>query len=193
MKQIYTAKQALEKLKNGNRIYLNTTQNLADISPASRHQNSTSQQPYALVLSCSDSRVPPEHIFQAGIGELFVIRTAGNVVGDFTLGSMEYAITSLHVPLIIIMGHSHCGAVKAALNSEGVGYMKKVVDEVKQGIKETHDKKAAVYNNILHSHHQLMKSTILQKLLQNKKIFIQCAYCDIDSGEVSFFHPSSQF
>ncbi len=73
------------------------------------------QKPYALILCCADSRVPPEHIFSAGIGELFVLRNAGNLVGETEIASMEYAAEHLGTPLILLMGHTHCGAVDSAM------------------------------------------------------------------------------
>jgi carbonic anhydrase len=83
-----------------------------------RADTAQSQSPEAVVVSCSDSRVPPEAVFDRGIGQLFVVRTAGEVVGDYELASIEYAVEHLHVPLIVVMGHERCGAVKAAIEAK---------------------------------------------------------------------------
>ncbi|MDO9537201.1 MAG: carbonic anhydrase [Thermoplasmata archaeon] len=80
------------------------------------------QKPYAVILTCSDSRVPPEHIFNAGVGELFVVRDAGNIAfGSSVIGSLEYAVSHLHVPLLLILGHTNCGAMKASETGPGDG------------------------------------------------------------------------
>ena len=114
--------EALEKLKKGNQDYISALTNPASIELDLRKNLATNgQQPYAVILTCSDSRVAPEHIFSAGLGELFVIRTAGNVVGDFELGSIEYGVEHLGAPIIVVMGHNHCGAVEAALSSHAEG------------------------------------------------------------------------
>ena len=107
-----TADEALEKLKSGNQIYMNSRTGSGDISPEKRLDTCRNgQQPYAIIITCSDSRVLPESVFSAGIGELFVIRVAGNVMDDHQLGSVEYAASHLGVKLIVVMGHNHCGAV----------------------------------------------------------------------------------
>ena len=91
------------------------------------------QSPYAIIVTCSDSRVIPENIFSAGIGELFVIRLAGNIIDDHQLGSIEYAAGHLGCRLVVVLGHTHCGAVDAAINSEPAGYIRCITDEIKEG------------------------------------------------------------
>lgn len=107
-------KDALEKLKEGNRKYITSEFNSSDISQSKRADAlANGQVPYAIIITCSDSRVIPENIFMTGIGELFVIRIAGNVIDEHQLGSIEYAASHLGAPLIVVMGHTHCGAVDA--------------------------------------------------------------------------------
>lgn len=146
------AKEALEKLKAGNERYLSAGKNEGDISPALREKTCAKGQcPYAVIITCSDSRVIPESIFSAGIGELFVIRVAGNVIDDHQLGSIEYAVDHLGCQLIVVMGHDHCGAVGAAIGHEPEGYVKSITDEIKKAIGgETDDYKASCLN-VLHS------------------------------------------
>lgn len=110
--------EQLAKLQDGNRRYL--AQPSAKDFAKARAETLEGQKPYAIVLTCSDSRVPPEHIFDAGIGEIFVVRTAGNVVDKIALGSIEYAAEHLHAPLLLVMGHERCGAVKAAWEAVSV-------------------------------------------------------------------------
>lgn len=111
------ASAALERLKAGNQIYLNAKKGSGDVSPARRLSTSEEgQKPYAVIVSCSDSRVIPEYIFSAGIGELFVVRVAGNVIEGYQLGSIEYAVEHLGCRLVIVLGHTRCGAVSAGLS-----------------------------------------------------------------------------
>jgi carbonic anhydrase len=103
----------LEKMQEGNRRYAANQPTAKDFAKA-RAETLGGQKPYAIVLTCSDSRVPPEHIFDAGLGEIFVVRTAGNVVDKIALGSIEYAAEHLNAPLLVVLGHEKCGAVAAA-------------------------------------------------------------------------------
>ena len=138
---------ALARLKEGNKTYINAERCAGDISPAIRRETSKNgQHPYAVVVSCADSRVIPESIFSAGIGELFVIRVAGNVVDNVQLGSIEYAVEHLGARLVLVLGHTGCGAVGAAL-AENHGYVKHITDEIKHAIgTETDAEKASILN-----------------------------------------------
>lgn len=108
--------EALKKLKEGDVCYAHGDHNPAHFDETIRHDLADhGQHPYAAVITCGDSRVPPEHIFSVGLGSLFVIRNAGNVIGPFELGSAEYAAEHLQVPLILVLGHTHCGAVESTL------------------------------------------------------------------------------
>ena len=160
----YTVQEALEKLKKGNARYLSAEKNEGDISPALRVKTCTEgQSPYAVIITCSDSRVIPESIFSAGIGELFVIRVAGNVIDDHQLGSIEYAVDHLGCRLIVVMGHDHCGAVGAAISHEPEGYVKSITDEIKKAIgKETDDYKASCLN-VMHSVSKIEESLAIGK------------------------------
>ena len=143
-----TAEEALKKLKSGNERYLDAKKSEGDISLAIREKTcNEGQKPYAIVVTCSDSRVIPESIFSAGIGELFVIRVAGNVMDNHQIGSVEYAADHLGCRLVVVMGHSHCGAVGAAISDSPEGYVKYITDEIKKAIGgETDDYKACCLN-----------------------------------------------
>ena len=109
----------LQRLKEGNKKFLNSAQSLGDVSPAIRQKTSKEgQKPYAVIVTCSDSRVIPESIFSAGIGELFVVRTAGSTIDKASLGSIEYAVEHLGSKLVVVLGHTQCGAVTAAISHE---------------------------------------------------------------------------
>lgn len=141
------ALSALERLKNGNAKYINSAKCVGDISPETRRYTvEHGQKPYAVIVSCSDSRVIPEGIFSAGIGELFVIRVAGNVIDNIQLGSIEYAVEHLGCRLVVVLGHTGCGAVGAALKQNG-GYVKFITDEIRRSLGvETDGVKASILN-----------------------------------------------
>jgi carbonic anhydrase len=111
----YTAAQALRRLKEGNARFVGGRARFPTVQKEVLAELAKGQQPYATVLGCSDSRVPPELVFDAGFGELFVIRVAGNVLGSAIKGTLQYAGTHLHTPLFIVLGHEGCGAVEAAI------------------------------------------------------------------------------
>lgn len=108
---------AVARLKEGNARFVSGRMVRPDQSPATRMRLSTGQRPFAVVVSCSDSRLPPEVIFDQGLGDLFVVRVAGNIVDQAGLGSIEYAIEHLDTPLIVVLGHEKCGAVSATLDA----------------------------------------------------------------------------
>jgi carbonic anhydrase len=111
----YTATQALDRLKEGNARFVSGHARFPTVQRDVLAELAKGQQPFATVLGCSDSRVPPELLFDAGFGELFVIRVAGNVLGPSINGTLQYAGTHLHTPLFVVLGHEGCGAVEAAI------------------------------------------------------------------------------
>jgi carbonic anhydrase len=108
--------QALQRLLEGNRRYGSNKSTLNE-SPQRRIEVAHGQKPFATIFSCVDSRVPPELIFDQGLGDLFVIRTAGQVLDKAVLGSLEFGVAELNIPLLVVLGHEHCGAVKAAMDT----------------------------------------------------------------------------
>ena len=142
-----TALQALQCLKNGNKLYLTSSNAVGNTSPERRLETARKgQHPYAVIVGCADSRVIPESIFCAGIGDIFVIRGAGNVIDGTQLGSVEYAVEHLGTKLVVVLGHTGCGAVGAAMH-ENSGHVKCITDEIKRAIGgETDEVKASVLN-----------------------------------------------
>ena len=186
-------KLALRKLVAGNNLYVNAKHNPADISRERRNETAQNDQtPYAAVIACSDSRVPPEHIFSAGIGDLFVVRTAGNTVGDFELGSIEFAVKFLHVPVVVIMGHNRCAAVETALTGGTEGYMNTIIHEIRLGLGGAVTKSEAVYNNILHSKQRVLQSKLVNLMIDAKQLMVVCAEYDMQTGNVNFFDIDEQ-
>ena len=144
--------EALARLKAGNERYLRARTSTSDISPELRAQTAAEgQHPYAIVLACSDSRVIPEAIFSADIGDLFVIRVAGNIVDNHQMGSIEYADEHLGCHLVVVLGHTGCGAVEAAMHHKLTGNVKFIGDEIAQAIDGEKDEAAATLKNIEHS------------------------------------------
>lgn len=181
------AGEALDKLINGDREYISDTHNHASLTSEIRHDTAVNgQHPYAVVVTCSDARVPPEHIFSAGIGDLFVIRNAGNLIGDFDLGSIEYAVEHLGAKLVVIMGHTHCGAVAAALEGDSDGYIHDIICEVKDAVGSTVSPRDAEILNVKHSLSRLHDSEMLAKLHAEGKVEFAGAIYDIETGKVEF-------
>lgn len=144
-----SADKAMERLVLGNKKYLDDEKNSGDVSKEIRLKTAREgQTPYAVIVTCSDSRVIPESIFSAGIGELFVIRSAGNVIGLSALGSIEYAVEHLGVKLVLVMGHTSCGAVGAALSGHGGGFTDHILERIKCAAGSERDGYAACRLNV---------------------------------------------
>ena len=184
-----TAKEAVQKLKAGNKKYLSENTGSGDISPAVRLRTSVQgQQPYAIIITCSDSRVIPESIFSAGIGDLFVIRVAGNAIDDHQLGSIEYAVEHLGTNLVVMMGHTGCGAVDAAIHHDPSGFIKYITDEIRNAIGEETDPYRATCLNVEHSIREISRALDIDHLRHGKDPAVIGAVYHIDSGEVEFLH-----
>lgn len=178
------AAEALSKLKAGNERYLTVSSNPGDVSPQIRQKTcDEGQTPYAIVITCSDSRVIPESIFTAGIGELFTIRVAGNVMDHHQLGSVEYAADHLGTNLVVVLGHTHCGAVGAAVSSDPGGFIKYITDEIKKAIGDEKDELKASRLNVERSV-SIIKEQL--KLTDSSDLQVCGAIYHIDSGKVEF-------
>lgn len=179
--------QALRRLEEGNRAYRTAETGAGDISPAKRlYTLRHGQEPYAIVVTCSDSRVIPESIFSAGIGDLFVIRVAGNVIDDHQLGSIEYAAGHLGCKLILVLGHTHCGAVDAAINSDPEGYIKFITDEIKLAIGDETDDYRACCLNVRRSIRLIEESLDIQQIEREEGLRVAGAMYDLETGQVEF-------
>ena len=180
-----SADAALEKLKEGNRRYLSAKTNPGDVSPEARAGSVGGQSPYAVVVTCSDSRVIPEAIFSAGIGELFVIRVAGNVIDDHQLGSIEYAAGHLGCRLVVVLGHDHCGAVDAAIRHDPDGYVKFITDEIRVAIGSETDDYRACCLNAQHSVRVIEESLDIRREEESGLRVLPALY-RLQSGAVEF-------
>ena len=181
-----SAAEALQKLKDGNRLYLDSKQGAGDISCDRRIETLRyGQHPYAIIITCSDSRVIPESIFSAGIGDLFVIRVAGNVMDDHQLGSVEYAASHLGVKLIVVLGHEFCGAVDAAINHDPDGYIRFITDEIKKAVGDETNEYKACCLNVRHSVEIIEESFEIHKEEEHGLRVVGAIY-RLDSGKVEY-------
>ncbi len=180
---------ALERLKRGNVYY---TQQISS-HPAQLTQeirlpvSQQKQKPYAVILSCSDSRVPAEYIFSAGIGELFVVRSAGNIIDQITLGSIEYGATFIKASVIVVMGHTHCGAVEATLGGgEMQGNIQRIVDKIHAHIGAETNPTLAEELNVQKGVEEIGRSPLIQQRVESGKLAVVGAIYSIESGHVTF-------
>lgn len=187
---------SLFNLTEGNKRYLAGKHN-EQIYSEQRDEQRNGQHPYAIILTCADSRVPPEILFDEGLGQLFVVRVAGNVIDEVILGSIEYAAEHLHVPLLVVLGHSSCGAVSATIaggdNGKNINALtakiKPAVDESKKILKTKNFLlPLAIEKNVeFQVSYAAKNSHILNELLHENKFQILGAVYSIETGEVSFF------
>ena len=156
-----------------------------------RQELAKGQKPFAVIVGCSDSRVPPEIIFDQGLGDLFVIRVAGNIVDDVALGSIEYAVDHLGTKLIVVLGHSKCGAVTATVQGGAVhGHVESIVQAIKPAIETAKELPGDLTDNTIKANARLVagqiqsSQPILAEMVRLDKIAVVSAYYDIESGEV---------
>ena len=183
----FSSDAALEKLKEGNRRFTKSTNTSVDTSRVlRRYYKENGQHPYAIIISCSDSRVVPELIFSAGIGDLFVIRVAGNVIDSHQLGSIEYAAEHLGTGLVVVLGHTDCGAVGAVLGGHGGGYIDYIAKDIAEAIGPEKDPYRATCLNVKHCCSTIESSLQIQKDEEKYGLKVIGAVYDIESGEVTF-------
>jgi len=182
--------EALQRLKDGNRRFI--TDQLEKAAGKERLvELAKGQKPIATVIACADSRVSPELIFNLGLGELFVLRVAGNVAVDAhaIVGSAEYAVMHLNVPLVVVIGHENCGAVKACLKGDPAsGNLGRLLSEVQVG--NNLNTVAAVRSNVIFQADQLLlESDLLRDFVVSGRIIVVPAVYSLNTGEVTFMDP----
>ena len=194
-----TADEALQRLLDGNKRYVENKMKACEETYAeAREKLARTQNPYAIILSCSDSRVPPEIIFDKGLGEIFVVRVAGNVPDPIILGSIEYAAEHLGSPLVMVLGHKRCGAVTAAVDAKGKpegnlgAIIKAIAPAVKQAKREYKGKEkpelveSAINDNVKLVVANLTKqSSVLEHFVKERKVKIVAAKYNLDDGKVT--------
>lgn len=188
------AAEALERLQSGNQRFIENR-------PIDSHKNASwrnllveGQKPFATILGCSDSRVPPEMVFDVGFGDIFTIRLAGNIIAEDVIGTLQYAVAHLHTQLVVVMGHESCGAVTAAVeemlgNTEELRYIGALISLMKPGLTEIDLRldranllKAAVEANVRWSMQQLLGLPGAAQLMLEKQITLVGAVYELNSG-----------
>ncbi|RZI44445.1 carbonic anhydrase [Herbaspirillum sp. HC18] len=199
------AQEALERLKEGNRRFVSGTANGHTLlSPARRSELVAGQNPFAIILGCSDSRVPAELVFDQGLGDLFVIRIAGNIVAPSQIGSVEFAAERFGTPLVVVLGHSRCGAVSATLEEvvrpmqNQSRHLHSIVERVRPSVEPLlatelrndpdallhHAVRANVRASASHLRHG---SEILEQRIRNGQLLVVGAEYSLETGDVEFF------
>ena len=187
---VSSSDEALQILKEGNARFATDKSVLRNINAERRESLKNGQNPYAVIVSCSDSRVTPTTVFNAGLGELFDIRLAGNVVDDDALGSIEYAVEHLNTPLIVVMGHQSCGAVTATYNEvvkgEKVsGNMESFVKKITPSVNKNGTIDNAIHTNIDMVVKEISEDKGIKTLIDQGKVKVVGAYYDLN-GNVTF-------
>jgi carbonic anhydrase len=199
------ASQALERLREGNKRFASDVRSLESfMSQTRRREMAAKQTPFAIILGCSDSRVPAELVFDQGLGDLFVIRVAGNIVAPSQIGSVEFAAAQFGTRLVVVLGHSQCGAVSATLSelrrptADQSRNLRDIVDRISPAVVSLLDTELshtpdmllhhAVRANIRASVNQLRHSSnILEQLIQTDHLMIVGAEYSLETGLVDFF------
>ncbi len=191
--EVNPAKNSMERLIQGNHRYVTSTTVCHTDWSAQRTALLENQKPFAVIIACSDSRVPPEIIFDQSLGDLFVVRVAGNVVDDFAIGSIEYGVNVLGANLVLVLGHSNCGAVNAALKGMAFdNHIQEVVNAIHPAIVATKGEtgdllEKAIKANVKIIEEQLKSSKpLLAQLIQKGTLNISGAYYHLESGKVEF-------
>jgi len=204
------AVSALKRLQEGNQRFVNGLRSIETMMTHTKRDELTDgQEPFAIVLGCSDSRVPAEIVFDQGLGDLFVIRVAGNIVAPSQIGSVEFAASQFNTRLVVVLGHSQCGAICATVeelkrpNAEQSQNIKAIVDRIRPSVEPF--KATELWNdyetlveqsmraNVRASANQLRHgSSILENLSENEGLLIVGAEYSLESGEVIFFEGLPQ-
>jgi carbonic anhydrase len=199
------AREALERLQEGNRRFVADDRSGDTItSGARRYELATRQEPFAIILGCSDSRVPAEIVFDQGLGDLFVIRVAGNIVASSQVGSVEFAAARFGTRLVVVLGHSQCGAILATLEElqrptgNQSRNLRSIVDRVRPSVEALlatelrHDPDALVREGVranirVSANHLRHGSEVLEQLIQSDGLLVVGAEYSLETGVVTFF------
>lgn len=185
-----TPDEALKRLKAGNERFVKSKDSASKPVAARRAETAKGQNPFATIVGCADSRTAPEIVFDQGIGDLFVVRTAGSLVDDYALGSIEYAVEHLGVRLIVVLGHERCGAVTAALASASApGHINSLVRDIQPAVAAAKGKEGDALANAIHENDaavaaKIRKETQLGDLASQVRVVE--GYYDLDTGKVEW-------
>lgn len=187
----YTIEESMDLLENGNLRFrsnkvIHPNQKFSRLNELVKGQN-----PFAAILTCSDSRVTPEFIFDRGIGDLFVIRNAGNIVDNTTLGTLEYGVTVLNIPVILVLGHTNCGTISSTVKDiqhteNFISIINKIQPLIDKEVKSVKAIEKTMLKNIKQSVDQITLSSVIKKYIDDKKVQVQGAVYNIKTGKVEF-------
>lgn len=183
---------SLENLIKGNQRYIAEKSIHADAAKERREMTLSKQEPYAIIIGCSDSRVPPELVFDQGIGDIFVVRVAGNVAGPIEKDSIEFAAAHLHAPLIVVLGHQNCGAVNAVVNGKAKEYdIEDVAPFIEPAVEIAKGESGDLLTNSILENIKLVVKDLkanetLSKLIESGDLKIIGGYYELDKGRVLF-------
>lgn len=183
---------ALQRLMDGNTRYVNGTLEHPHTDEDHRKGLVGGQKPFAAILGCSDSRVPLEMIFDQGLGDIFVIRVAGNVANEVTIASVEFAVSVLNVPLVMVIGHEKCGAVTAATasNTSYAGYLHNLIEHIRPAVRRAGGVDGDLVENAIRINAQIMSQTLIDRsdmiadAANTQQTLIVSAYYHLETGRV---------
>ena len=189
-----TPQLALKRLLKGNDRYVHDMLEHPNRTSERREATASKQSPYAIIVGCADSRVSPEIVFDEGVGDLFVVRVAGNVIGPLELDSIEYSALYLNSSIVLVMGHENCGAVEAVIHNktQDIEAIAELIEPAVQEARKSsplHLLEASVKTNALRMKECLLKSPVIQKLVAAKKIEVRAAYYNLQTGDVEMLTP----
>jgi carbonic anhydrase len=200
-----SAQEALQRLREGNQRYVEETRSSDTLTGRVRRRAvAESQEPFAVILGCSDSRVPAEIIFDQGLGDLFVIRVAGNIVAPSQIGSVEFAADRFNLRLVVVLGHSSCGAITATLEELNRGskeqsrHLRSIVDRIRPSVQAflgtsiANDQDMLIHHAVranirMSANHLRHGSEVLEQLIENNGLVVVGAEYDLETGVVEFF------
>lgn len=195
---VASAEEALARLVEGNRRYVAFRSSNVNETPTRRAAVSQTQKPFAIVFSCVDSRVPPELVFDRGLGDLLVIRTAGHTVDKAVLGSLEFGAAVLKIPLLVVMGHERCGAVNSSIeligkNEQAPAEINDVVEGIRPAVERFKGRGLEVAEQVTKANtemtvERLKEIPIMAEAISQGRLLVVGAYCDLDTGVVHLTH-----
>lgn len=193
--EVSTAGEAVLTLKEGNELYIDGKKDGATTQKLREDLTENGQHPYAVVITCSDSRVPVEEIFSCNAGEIFVVRTAGNVIDDLEMGSIEYGVEHCGAPLILVLGHTHCGAVTATVEGENEGNnIDEILHQIEPAVEEARkisDDEETIINegvriNVMNGVAKIKADNTIQEKINSGNVEVKGAVYDIKNGTVEW-------